>query len=243
MKTLSVIIPALNEERCLGATLAAIDASTNALAQRHPDISVELIVVDNDSTDATAEIARKSGATVVSEPLRNISRARNSGARNATGDAFVFIDADTLIPPELFPRIVTALEDAGCAGGAVRPDHRPAGMFMQFYVWCWRVAGQISGMAQGACQFYRRETFEAVGGYDEEIFMGEDVEFYWTVGRHAKRSGQKLTYFKDVLVIPSPRRFDQWPVWKTIVWGNPFLILLLRRTQSHWRGWYKDVPR
>ncbi|MGB0582745.1 MAG: glycosyltransferase, partial [Limisphaerales bacterium] len=202
MKILSVIIPALNEERYLGDTLAGVAAAIEDLHQPFPEVSVEVIVVDNDSTDATADIASQGGAKVVPEPIRNISRARNAGAEEASGDVFLFLDADTLIPPGLFARVVTALNDPSCVGGAFQTDHRPRLRFLRFYCWCWRMASRINVLAQGACQFYRREAFETAGGYDEEIFMGEDVEFYWTVGRQALSAGKKLSYITDLEVVP-----------------------------------------
>jgi len=76
----SVIVPAFNEEAFLGHTL-------DALRQAMATVSLhgEVIVTDNNSTDTTAEIAAASGAKVVFEPVNQISRARNAGARQAAG--------------------------------------------------------------------------------------------------------------------------------------------------------------
>ena len=74
----SIIIPAFNEERLLGQSLAQINLARAAFANRAWDS--ELIVCDNNSTDGTAEIARSAGATVVFEPVNQIGRARNRGA-------------------------------------------------------------------------------------------------------------------------------------------------------------------
>jgi len=80
---ISIIVPAFNEERLLGESLAQIKSAANAFAQRGWDF--ELIVCDNNSTDRTAEIARAAGATVVFEPVNQIARSRNSGAGGFTG--------------------------------------------------------------------------------------------------------------------------------------------------------------
>src|ERR1700746_1981800 len=92
---LSVIIPAFNEEKfitgCVEKVLRALEAN------RTNDLTAEVIVVDNNSTDRTAELARAAGATVVFEPVNQIARARNSGAAAATGDWLIFVDADS--PP------------------------------------------------------------------------------------------------------------------------------------------------
>src|SRR4029078_12159401 len=92
LPTLSVIIPAFNEETCLPATLAAVGEAADGLR-------CDVICVDNESTDRTREIALARGAVVVSESVHNIGRVRNTGARAARGDVLVFVDADTWIPP------------------------------------------------------------------------------------------------------------------------------------------------
>lgn len=81
---LSIVIPAFNESRLIEHTLQSVAASVAANAT--PGFTFEVIVVDNNSTDNTAELARQSGARVVFEPINQIGRARNAGAAQATGD-------------------------------------------------------------------------------------------------------------------------------------------------------------
>jgi len=100
----SIIIPAFNEENYLARTLDHINQAASYLRGKE-DRSVEVIVVDNNSDDQTANLARASGATVLSESDHNISKVRNAGARAANGDILVFIDADTLIPENLLWRM------------------------------------------------------------------------------------------------------------------------------------------
>jgi len=71
----------------------------------------------------------------------------------------------------------------------------------------------------------------------------EPNHFYWRLGKLAKARGRHLQYLKDVRVVPSARRFDQWPSWRILIETNPFYITRFRRDQNAWRGWYKDVPR
>ena len=93
----SIIIPAYNETEQLPSTLSAIRASMAA-----SNLQGECIVVDNNSTDTTAETARLNGADlVVFEPINQIARARNTGARASQGRYLIFIDADTRINPTL----------------------------------------------------------------------------------------------------------------------------------------------
>jgi len=228
---LSVVVPAFNEERALPATLRAIDAARERM-------DAELVVVDNASTDATAQIAARHGALVVQESRHNVARVRNAGARAASGDVLVWIDADTLVPPEALERIAAAMADPACVGGALDVVHRPARRVLQVYLHAWRVLGLALRMSQGAAQFARRSAFEAAGGYDERRFMGEDVDFQWRLRRHGR-----TVVLRDCRAVPSPRRFDQWPVWRTFVWTNPLVIALLARRRTSWRGWYDDPPR
>jgi hypothetical protein len=96
-------------------------------------------------------------------------------------------------------------------------------------------------MAQGATQFCLRDTFTALGGYDESLFMGEDVDFYARMRRHARHVGGSVRFIDDLKVMPSCRRFDRWALWRTLIWTNPLVIAPLRRARSMWRGWY-DAP-
>ena len=92
----SVIIPAYNEENWLPQTLAGLKTAMAA-----SDLPGEIIVVDNNSTDRTAQIAASHGARVIFERRNQISRARNAGAGAARRGHLIFLDADTLIPPGL----------------------------------------------------------------------------------------------------------------------------------------------
>ena len=73
--------------------------------------------------------------------------------------------------------------------------------------------------------------------------MGEDVDFLWRLKRIAKRQNGSVVFIEDIRVVPSTRRFDQWRLWRTLVWTNPLFILMFRRSETCWRGWYKAVPR
>jgi len=238
--SISVIIPAFNEERYLPATLQAVENSALLLRSRD-GVNTEVIVVDNNSADATANVARSLGARVVAESEHNIARARNRGAATAQGKVLVFLDADTHIPAGLLLRIHEVVAAPGCVGGAVDTEYRPKKRSVRVYLTLWRMLGRAVGMAQGATQFCLRETFTALGGYDESLFMGEDVDFHARMRRHARHVGGSVRFIDELKVTPSSRRFDQWPLWRTLIWTNPLVIAPLRRARSMWRGWY-DAP-
>jgi len=238
----SIVVPAFNEELALAATLGRIGNARERL-KRERGVRSELVVVDNASGDATAEIAAQHGALVVSEPEHNVARVRNAGAAAGTGDVLVWIDADTLVPDEVLCRIADALADPECVGGAVDVLHLPARRLLRLYLGAWRVIGLALRMSQGAAQFARRSAFEALGGFDERQFMGEDVEFQWRLRRHAHRDGKHTTVIRRCQVVPAARRFDQWPLWRTLVWTNPVTCALFARRAEAWRGWYVNPPR
>jgi len=239
---ISVIVPAYNEERYLEETLRSIQRAKEILSKKAA-VPTEIIVVDNDSTDSTSDLARSCGASVVNEPKHNVARVRNAGANSAKGDVLVFIDADTIVPAQLLWRIYEVMASPSCFGGAVDTDYRPAKTLVKIYLQLWRILGKLAGMAQGATQFTRRDVYASLLGYDESLYMGEDVDFHWRLKQFAKQQNARVCFIKDIQVVPSTRRFDQWPFWRTLIWTNPFFVLAFRRKERAWRGWYGVIPR
>ena len=121
---ISVVIPAFNEEKLLGATLRSLQAAGAAFGDSGWDM--EIVVCDNNSTDGTAGLARAAGARVVFEPVNQISRARNTGAAAAGGEWLVFLDADSRPTRELFAEVAGAIQSGRCLAGGytMRMDER-----------------------------------------------------------------------------------------------------------------------
>ncbi len=239
---LTIIVPAFNEEAYLGSTLDSVQAAAARLRDRSK-VPIEVIVVDNDSEDETAAVARAKGAAVVHEPVRGIARARNAGARHAEGDVLVFVDADVVLPPAALQAVHVAMSDPGCVGGGVDVDYRPQRPLVRLYLRAWRLLARLTGMVQGATQFCRRDVFDEVGGYDEKAWIGEDVDFYRALRRLARGTGRRVRLIRNPRVRPSCRRFDKWPLWRVLVWTNPLFIALLRRWKPAWRGWHSHPVR
>ena len=239
---ISIIVPAYNEEKYIGLTLGSIKRAQQLLLSEK-GIPAEIIVVDNDSTDSTANIARSFEAQVFNEPTHNVAKVRNVGANRASGNVLVFIDADVIVPERLLCRIHEAMSDELCLGGAVDTDYQPAKYSVQIYLRMWRFIGQVAGMAQGATQFCRKDIYASLRGFDETLYMGEDVDFYWRLKRLAKRCHAHVQLIEDVQVAPSSRRFDEWFLGRTLIWTNPMFILVFRRRKSVWKGWYSVGPR
>lgn len=238
----SIIIPAFNEETYLPSTLRSVRAA-EAHLRDVAGVDVETIVVDNNSGDDTAVIARNEGATVIHEPVQGISRARNSGASIATGDVLVFVDADVFLPTSTLTTIHDAMSDPRCVGGGVDAEYRPRRSLVRLYLRTWRILARITDMVQGATQFCRKDVFDQIGGYDEGAWIGEDVDFYWDMKKYAKRIGANVRVIRNPRVLPSNRRFDKWPLWRILVWTNPLFIAVFRRWKRFWGGWYSDAVR
>ena len=106
-KRLSIIIPALNEEKGIEQTIRAIPKEE--LERR--DYEVQVLVVDNGSDDRTGELAREAGAEVIFDPKRGYGNAYKAGFACARGDIITTADADATYPVEDIPRLVKILED------------------------------------------------------------------------------------------------------------------------------------
>ena len=112
---LSIIIPAYNEEKLIASALSSIQKALAPAIRLSYD--PELIVVDNNSDDRTAELAAQFGARVVFEPIHQISRVRNAGAGAAKGDWLIFIDADCWPEAPLINDVLDCIRDQGVMGG------------------------------------------------------------------------------------------------------------------------------
>src|SRR6266513_2145799 len=169
---ISFIVPAYNEELELLSTITAIRAAGCFETQR-----CEIIVVDDASADATAQIAAVAGARVISINRRQIAAARNAGARAARGDYLFFVDADTRINRTHIVEGVAAL-DAGYAGGSARvvtDGFIPLWGRIFVRIFCTVYFGLNLGA--GAFLFTTRRNFDAIGGFDEQYFICEEVYF------------------------------------------------------------------
>ncbi len=236
---ISVVIPAYNEENYLPATLEKIRAGL-----ANADFEAETIVVDNESTDKTRLIAESFGAKVFTETEHNIAKVRNTGAKNATGSVLIFVDADTLVPVELFQKIADQMKDEKCFGGAVAVDYEPfKRKWMKYYLRGGELWQTVFNWKQGATQFCRKPVFQTIGGYDETIFMSEDVQFYRRLAKYAKRKDGYLLFVEEPRVITSARRFDKMSVWKTLLLTNPLFFVLTSRRKRFWKDWYEKAVR
>jgi glycosyltransferase involved in cell wall biosynthesis len=203
----SVVVPAHNEELLLPHALASIAAAAGGVAG-----AVEVIVVANRCTDSTPAIARAAGAVVVESDARNIAAVRNAGAAVATGEVIVTIDADCVMAPAALREVDRLLATGRYVGGGtkVRPERTSAGIRATLAV----VEVIAFLMRLGGGMFWcSRSDFEAIGGFDESLLVGEDVAFARRLRARGLRTGRRFTVLRTAPIVASCRKFDRYGDW------------------------------
>ena len=208
---LSIVIPAFNEEKLLPATLDAVAAASSALGSR--GVTHEVIVCDNNSTDRTAAIGREHGASVIFEPVNQISRARNTGATLATGDWILFLDADSRPSYGLFSELAAALHDETILYGGCPMEMEGALAGPRFVIGCWHVLAKWRGLAAGSFLFLRRGAFVTSGGFSAELYASEEVEFSKRLDRLARERGQRFAWLSACPLLTSARKLHFHTNW------------------------------
>ena len=225
---ISFIAPAYNEEFELPSTIAAIRAAAEKID------NYELIVVDDGSTDATAQIAKQADVQVVSIDRRQIAAARNAGAGAARGEVLFFVDADTRINARHVVDAIAALS-SGCSGGSAR-------IFADGVIPLW---GRVFiksfcgiyfalNLGAGAFLFTTRKNFDTIGGFDEQLFIGEEIFFSLAL--------RKLGRFKVLRepIITSGRKLRMYSARK--IFANSFAVIIggmrAARSRDKLELWY-----
>jgi len=201
----SVVLPAFNEEKLLPAALAAVREAASAFTARGWEW--ECVVCDNNSTDGTAAVARAAGATVVFEPVNQIGRARDAGARVATGEWLVFIDADSTPSAELFADIAERIASGRALGGGSTVELEPgAPRYARFVCGLWNLCSRLAGWAAGSCVWVEAAAFRAAGGFGTEYYAGEEVFLSRRLKTLARRSGRRFVILADHPLRTSSRK-------------------------------------
>jgi glycosyltransferase involved in cell wall biosynthesis len=231
---ISFIIPARNEEVLLGQTL-------DAIVQAVPELTTEyeIIVVNDGSTDSTASIARSKGAKVIDVELHKISAVRNAGAKQARGDLFVFVDADTQVNANVLLAAQQAIA-AGAVGGGARIEcdaqtPRLARAVIWIFMLFWFT---LARWAAGCFVFARRDAFEKAGGFDERYYATEEMH----ISRALKRQGA----FKIVRghVVTSGRKVRMYTLGQNLFMIVKFIFRGMRGYQRpEGLGYWYDAKR
>jgi glycosyltransferase involved in cell wall biosynthesis len=218
MIRISVVIPAFNEQDYLPSLLDSIEQARASYTGGRD--TIEVIVANNQSTDATESIALERGCRVVSVDKRSIAAARNGGANIATGSVLCFVDADLVIHPQSFNAIDSAMSDGQICGGATgwQLERYSAGLraTATLMLCLTRLAGVNAGMV-----FCRANIFKEIGGYNENKKYAEDVEFFRAMRKFGKKKRLKTLLSTETPAIVSTRKFDKhgdWHMFRMFLW-------------------------
>lgn len=215
MSTISIVIPAFNEEKYLGACLESIRMHDR------PEL-IEVIVVDNGCSDKTTLIAEKYKnwkVRLVCELSKGPNFARQAGFRGSRGDIVATIDADTIIPGHWFDTMLKRFEDpnvAGLSGPYYYYDLPPFTRTFLFYLW--KLLGKLSHWFTGFVVYGgnfagRRSSLEKINGFDANIvFYGDDAN----TGKRLHKIG-KVPFDGNFYIITSARRLKAEGIWR-ICW-------------------------
>ena len=199
---LSIIVPVLNEAARIGAALAALDP----LRRR----GHEVIVVDGGSSDGTREAARGGADRVLAAPRGRASQM-NTAARAASGEVFLFLHADTLLPAGADRAIEKGLAATGRAWGRFDVRIEGSSPVLPVVAWSMNLRSRASGIATGdQAMFVRREAFVRVGGFPPLALM-EDV----AMSTRLKRVSPPLCLRQ--IVATSGRRWERHGVLRTVL--------------------------
>jgi glycosyltransferase involved in cell wall biosynthesis len=204
LPSISIIVPAHNEEDYLGETLAALNR------QDYPEF--EIVVVANGCTDRTADVARDKCHRLVTLKEKGLGISRNLGARMATGDLLVFLDADTLLDPCAL-RVIASEFTERHAGGTLKgqPDSNRFAYRLIYWLKNFIHRFVVHNGSSGVIICWK-EDFIRVGGFNERLELRENSELI----RRLKRFGS-YKYIGTTAAITSMRRYDRRGVWN-IVW-------------------------
>ncbi|MEM9295821.1 MAG: glycosyltransferase [Planctomycetota bacterium] len=224
----SIVIPAFNESAALPGTLSAVRAAMSAVEAEGGDGfrgpfrerfrgqfrgRGEIVVVDNNSSDDTAEVARAHGADrVVLEPVNQIGRARNAGAAGADASSpwLVFLDADTQLSAGVLGEALRRLSEGDAGGGARVELDAEVGIVPRLGCWLWEMISRRRNLAAGCFLFCRRDAFEAVGGFDLRYFVKEEIYLSSQLKRWAAERGTRFEVFQDPAIVTSTRKLDRF---------------------------------
>lgn len=231
----SVIVPAYNESKLLEKTLISIKhamSSTDALW--------ELIVVNNNSTDNTSDVAKSLKTKVVFEEFNSIARARNTWALAAKNELLIFIDADTTIPPNIIDKCICTLKDSSCIAGwaKIRFDCR-LWTHVSFFLYLWHFFSKALWLYSWSFVFCRKDVFETIWWFNTSLYAWEDIIFSVALRRWSKVNW-KYTFLLNDHITTSSRKIKNYSMfrltWMLLLYC--FFPFLLRYKKFCWY-WYK----
>jgi len=203
---ISIVVPAFNEERLIGRTLECVREACAAFDRA--GWGWEIVVCDNNSSDATASIASQAGARVVFEPVNQISRARNRGASAADGDWLIFIDADSHPSAGLFEDVVAEIRSDRCVAGGVEIRMRTHRWLGRLFTALWNRVSRWGRWMAGSFIFVETRVFRELGGFSEALFAGEELDLAARLKTVAAARGRRVVILRGHPLVTSGRKME-----------------------------------
>lgn len=194
---ISIIIPAYNEEHLIGQCLQSVAEAI--AANRNFGFTHEIIVVDNNSTDNTANLAKQARARVIFEPINHIARARSAGAAAATGEWLIFLDADCVLSAGLVTDIFQLIKEGKHVGVGSTLLMPGLPWWASAILKLWTMLSVLYGWAAGALMVCSARAFREIGGFNLELYAAEEIEF----SQKLKKWGQ-AHYLKFTILTTHP---------------------------------------
>ena len=195
---ISIIIPTFNEAKYLPHLLQSI--------QNQTQLPKEIIVADAYSIDETPKIAKQYGATLINGGLPAI--ARNKGAKDAKSPILLFLDADVILPPSFLEETFIEMQKRGLDITSCfispRSNLKLDKFLHQFVNYYMRITQKFHPHIPGFCIFVKKHLHQAIGGFDESLFLAEDHDYV----RRARKLG-KFSYLKSYQIPVSVRRLSE----------------------------------
>jgi len=219
---ISVIIPALNEARGILSCLDSVKTQQGEF---------ELIVADGGSIDGTVEVVQPHARVIHSRQGRAIQM--NSGARQATGDVFLFLHADSCLPPSGFLLLEKALADPRIVGGTFTLKFNSPRLLLRLIAFFTRFKFRYFHYGDQGI-FVRRSVFKGLSGFSEISFM-EDVDFL----RRLQRTGS-VTLLKQPITTSARRFLERGVLRQQLI--NMILVIfyLLGARPEILKKWYAN---
>jgi glycosyltransferase involved in cell wall biosynthesis len=176
----------------------------------------EIVVCNNNSTDATGELAAAAGATVVFEGHNQIARARNAGAAQAGGEWLIFIDADSCLSPALLAETLRQIrqKNAGGGGAVVAFDTEKLPLHVRVGLGSWNLMSRSFRWAAGSYVFCLRQAWLETGGFEERWYAGEEIPFSRRLKKWCRRHGKRFRIVTSASLVTSSRKLDNYGVWQ-----------------------------
>ena len=197
---LSIVIPTLNEEKFLPYLIQSIKK------QNYSDY--EIIVSDGYSNDDTIKIAKKHGCKVVLSNKRHPSHQRNKGAKVASGDTILFLDADTRMPDSFLSKVIKEFQDRKLIGGGfyIKIEKKKIKYYIltNFLNNLFKISQNIMPTNIGIALIVKKNIHYQVNGFDESIYIGEDYDYSKKIFKAGKFRMLESSYIKY-----SPRRLEK----------------------------------